>query len=726
MNPLDRLSIPLTSSRPVRARLALSTIAACVALLGAAWPARAQDGAVPAQPSPGGNLPEVTVTGAPVGGLGLSLPSTSGSRTGIATQELPASLDSVDSETWQERGDSKMADIVGRTVGLTPLNPTGYSSLTFSSRGFTGSTAVGIAEDGERVLEVGGTIRHPDSGWGYERVEVLRGLASIVYGSGTVGGTVNAIRKQPSRHPVREVMVSGGNYDTAKVGVGAAGPIGDLLSYRVDAYGDYSAGERSFSRSNSRKLMTTLRIQPNSLFNIDLLADVSDANPTRYSGSPSLNGRIVPALRDQNYNVADGVLYFRDQNFRARAKWVPNDWVTVRNSLYYNKMHRSWKNIENFRYNTDDETVLRSSFLEIMYDVEQIGNRFETSFKLDHHTLVAGLDVSRANSPRKSNPERPTSTVSAINPEQGYWGMYVHGPMQEQNRTKLTTTSLYLEDAWRLSDRWLLLSGIRHESNDLSRHEFSDDSRFGSKLSDISWRLGLSYKLNGNTNLYAQVSRGHDPVGSILNMSLANSRYKLTKTRQLEIGLKQQFGQGIGEWTAALYRIEKDDIITRDPNDPTISIQGGRQHAQGLELTASVRPTKNWRLDGNYAFTDARFDELVESDGRNNHGNRPANVSRHTANLWAHYQTHNRHGVWRASLGTRLVGRRYGDNANTVSSAGFGVWDAVLSWRPAGNITLGLSVRNIGNKLYTYSAVSGNQVRIADRRRIDLTAEFLF
>ena len=139
-------------------------------------------------------LPTVQVTDNAPGGLGLSQPTTSGSRTGIATRDLPASLDYVDEQTWQERGDSRMADIIGRTVGMTPLSATSYSSLSFSTRGFTGTNSVGIAEDGVRLSVASSTTPYPANSWGYERVEVLRGPASIVYGTGTVGATANVVR----------------------------------------------------------------------------------------------------------------------------------------------------------------------------------------------------------------------------------------------------------------------------------------------------------------------------------------------------------------------------------------------------------------------------------------------------------------------------------------------------------------------------------------------------
>src|SRR5690606_10544330 len=125
-----------------------------------------------------------------------------------------------------------------------------------------------------------------------------------------------------------------------------------------------------------------------------------------------------------------------------------------------------------------------------------------------------------------------------------------------------------------------------------------------------------------------------DPLTSLLSMTLANSRFKLTDARQVEAGVKQMLAGGRAEWTAALYRIKKDDIITRDPDNPALSIQGGSQTSQGAEVSASVNLAPGWRMDANVAYTEAEFDELREAGNVSRAGNRPANVPKISSNLW--------------------------------------------------------------------------------------------
>lgn len=651
-------------------------------------------------------------------GLGLNQPSTSGSRTGIATQDLPASLEQVDESTQRQRGDYGVAEAITRSTGLTTVGNVGNGGLAFSARGFTGVNSVGVAEDGLRLGVASGTVTHPGDTWGYERIEVLRGPASIVYGTGTAGATLNAVRKQPSREGAIEGLLGLGEHGTARAGLGATGGIGEMASYRVDVYGHYTDGERDLGRAKGGKLMSTLRLQPDNDLRLELLADVSDQRPERYWGTPTINGRVVESLRNENYNASDSIVRYEDQRLRARVDWKAAAGLTLRNETYYFKADRHWKNIESYSYDPLTATVDRSDYLDIRHDLEQVGNRLEAAIQRGAHNLALGWEVSEANFTHSNNsPYGGASTVSATNPAHGVWAS--PDPTLPRFDTDMTHHAFYLEDAWQLTDDWLLLAGVRRDLYAISRTDLASGSSFDKTLGSTAWRLGLSHRLTAATRVYGQVSEGSDPVTSILTLNLANRSFDLTTARQAEAGIKQRIGNGLGEWTAAVYRIEKDDIITRDPVTPSIAVQGGSQHSQGLELSTVLTPTPNWRLEGNYALVDAEFDELIEAGGADRAGNRPAGVPRHVANLWAHYRL----GSWQASLGGRHVGERFGNNANTTTLPSYTVMDAAVSWEITPSTTLRVLGRNLGDKVYAISPY-GNQHFLGEGRRLELVAEF--
>ena len=653
--------------------------------------------------------------------LGLDQASTTGSRTGVTVRELPASIESVDSATIQERGDYTIMDAITRATGVSGVGSGGNGAMSFSTRGFSGTNSVGLAEDGMRLSTGAGTQNYPNDSWGYERIEVLRGPASVVYGSGTVGATINAVRKAPSRTASAEALFGIGTDGTGRIGLGGTGALGEIASFRVDAYGHTTDGQRDLGNASGSKLLTTLRLQPSSDLRFELLADYSKQNPERYWGTPNDKGRIVSSLRNENYNVSDAIIGYEDKRLRGRVEWQANDWLTLRDEVYYFEANRHWKNVEQYSLNAAAGTVNRSDYLEIKHNMDQTGNRLEAGIRTERHRGVIGWEVARVNFRHSNNsPYGGASTVSAGNPAHGAWSS--PDPTLAKFDTRSTLQALYAEDAWQFANQWLLMAGIRHDVADVSRDELVNGTDFDKTLRGNAWRLGLTYQLSPATSLYAQASTGHDPVTSIITMNLSNSNFTLTKGKQVETGIKQSLGNGLGEWTAALFRIDKDDIITRDPVNPALSVQGGSQHSQGIELSAALTPWKNWRFEGNFTVLRARYDELLEAGGVDRSGKRPTGVPEQVANLWAHHRL----GPVLASLGGRYVGKRYADNANSVVLPAYSVVDAALAWTYDQRTTLRLLGRNLTDKVYATTSYGSQQFVLGQGRSFELVAELKF
>lgn len=666
-------------------------------------------------------LPEVVVTNsreAPPP-LDTARRATTASHVDVPALDLPASVSGVSAEQITERADHGVVDAITRSVGLSASGEPGNGGLSFSSRGFAGVNSVGVAEDGIMLGVAAGTIAYPNSSWGYERLEVLRGPASLMYGSGTMGATVNAIRKQPSRESATEMLVSGGSHGTARLGLGTTGALSDTLSYRLDAYGERADGERFLDNSSSGKLMSALRWTPRGDFTVDLTADISNQAPSRYYGTPVDGGHVVRSLRDMNYNLVDSDIHHQDRRFKAKAEWRVNDAVTVRNELYHFTSRRHWKNAEAYEYDPAAGTVYRSDYLEIGHAVQQNGNRLALDWTGGAHQVVLGWDTSHAGFRNSSNsPYRGESTVSASNPVNGYWDS--PDPYLPRAASQLKQNALFIEDAWKINDQWLLMGGIRRDWYEFSRLDLISSAALDKSLNGTSLRVGLTHKLSERSSVYAQVSTGHDPVASLLSLSKSSTGYTLSRGRQEEVGFKQQLDGGRGEWTVALFHIAKNDIITSDPANPALSIQGGKQSSRGLELAGAFNVSPALRLEANAAYTSARYDELLRGSV-DRAGNRPANVPRVTANLWGHYRIND----WRASLGLRHVGSRFADEANAERMPGYTVADAVLSWNVDPKTTLSLVGRNLTNRFYATSAYN-TQWFLGPRRSLELTAHMRF
>lgn len=667
-------------------------------------------------------LPEVRVTAREF----LDTPTAAGSRLGLTVQDTPASIDLVDSEAMIQRGDYAVRDAVIRTTGITDVSAPG-NGMAYTARGFSGVNSVAVTENGQRVFVGSGTSTHPASTWGYERFEVLRGVGSIVNGTGTAGATINAVRKEPNKNTSLEAMSAVGEGGTERFGIGGTGAIGSAGAFRLDAYTDSSDGFIDRGDSSSKKFMSSFRFDVSDTVRLDFQADVADQKPQRYFGTPLIGGatgRLDTSIRERNYNVGDAKIQYSDSRALARATWQATPELSVRYELSAFDTKREWRNVES--YSATATQVSRNSYLNIQHDQSQLNNRLEATHKLAGNQLIVGWEFSEIDFKNTSN---SGNTATSVVPLRSFDpGVFISTtPLLTRLDSHTLAQAFYIDDAYDLTDRLKLLAGLRRDTYRYSRTNPTNPADVGrNELDSNSVRLGLSYRVTPDTNAYVQASTGSDPIDSLLSASLANMSFKLTSVKQAEVGVKQKLSQGLGEWTAAVYRIEKDDILTRDPSNSSITIQGGSQSSQGIELGGNIKPARNWRIDGNVAFVDAqydKFDEVVANVLTTRNGNRPTNIPKVTANLWATYGT----SAWETGAGARYVGERFSNNANTTTLPSYVVYDAMLAYRVNRNLTLRGLLRNLGDKVYaTTSGNSGSQWYLGEPRRAEVVAELRF
>ena len=668
-------------------------------------------------------LPTVTVRGtAADGGLSLDRPHASGSRLGIKTLDLPASAETLTASSIEARGDLQVKDAVTRTTGLTDSSSPG-NGISYSARGFNGNSSIGLLENGQRLLVGSGTATYPADPWGYDSIEVLRGPGSVVYGSGTTGAIINAIRKAPKRGTSVEVLLGAGSSESLRAGFGATGALGEQGAFRVDAYAGRSDGFIDRGESRHGKILTSMTTQLAPGVTLYAQLDHAEQEPRRYFGTPLVDGRLARHLRDENYNAGDAVLRFVDDKAVARLNWQVSPALEISNELAYFKARRDWRNIESYAYDTAANVVNRSDYIGIRHDQEQTANRLEARLNSGANQVVAGWEVSTVNFKHTNNsPYGGASSVAPTGFDPGSFRDTLDAFLPNF-ATDTLTHAFYLEDAYRVNERLVLLAGARHDRYKVDRANLlAASGNFDATLRSNSVRLGATWKLAPDTALYGQFSTGSDPVTSILSLNLANSRFKLTDARQVEVGVKQMLAGGGAEWTAAVYDIKKDDIITRDPNNAAVSVQGGSQTSRGVEVSASASLAPGWRLDANAAYTDAEFDQLVEAGGISRTGNRPSDVPKTSANLWLNHRA----AAWRAGAGLRYVGERFISNANTQTLPAYTTLDASIAIALTRTVQLQLNLRNLADKLYAITSYGSTQYLLGERRNAELTVHWRY
>jgi len=704
-------------------RTAVST---ALALLLAPPAARAQDAGDAAVVT----LPAIAVSGdTPVATLRES--AATGSFLQLTPFETPASLDIISNEQLRQRGDVTVMDAITQAAGISAFRHPGNGGSSLSSRGFTDSNSVAILYDGLRQYGgLGQTFVYDP--WSVDRIEVLRGPASVLYGEGAIGGVVNIIPKKPTRGPIEnEIQATVGTHDTQRLGLGSGGALDDRWSYRLDVSGNHGNAGMSLGDSKNAAITAALRLDVSPELNFTLTQAYAWQEPTRYFGTPLIDGEIDYSLRHKNYNVADSKIIYRDSRSELQAEWTPNADTTVRGRVYYIGSDRDYRNAENYTWQPGSGLIERSAYTAIQHDQSQVGARADAAFNSHlfglRNQVSVGAELNRSKLTHTNN--SPYGGTSLVDPYDFEHGDFINeAGTTPRYRNTATQYALFAEDRLMLTNRWSVLGGLRYDHIDLEREDLvAGTTAYRRTYTNVGWRVGTVYDLLPTLAVYGQYSEAADPVGSLLLLSPANKDFELSQGRQVEVGLKQTFWDDKGQWTLAAYHIRKKDLVTRDPNDPSLRVQVGSQSSRGLELTVGVELARDWRVDFNGAILDARYDDYTDtSDGAavSRRGNVPPDVPERLANLWVSWKFAPQ---WTASAGLRYVGKRYADSANELEMAAYTTTNLALQWQARRDLSLALRAYNVFDKQYAETAYyNQTQWLLGTGRRVELSASYRF
>ncbi|UXH41871.1 TonB-dependent receptor [Pseudomonas promysalinigenes] len=678
------------------------------------------------------NLPSTAVTDSrDPQRVDLATPTDAGSRLNLSALDTPASISSITASQIEQRNNLTVQDAVTRSPGITFIGNPGDGGTGLSARGFTGHGSVMTLFDGARLYTGAGTQTFPVDPWMVEQIDVIRGPASVLYGEGATGAVINVIPKKPWVGEVRNHLRLGyGSWDRQQLGLDSGGSLSERLSYRLTL--NQQAGNGWVDRTDSRSLALSaaVRFDASEDLSFTLAHERGDAQPANYYGTPLIDGHYRNSLRKKNYNIRNDVQRYHDEWTRLTTDWTLTDHVSASNQLYYIKSRRHWRNAENYSWDAAREQLERQSYLQIRHNQEQIGDR--QTFSFDHQlfglpsrTLI-GAEYNKVRFNVDSN--RPYDDLGAdyIDPWQPAAGWFhSNSPTRAQTLSTTHTFALFAENRLQLSERLSLVTGVRRDQNHIERDNLVDASRSDRSLQGGNWRAGLVFAVTDDLSLYGQYSTSEDGVDNLISLAPSQMHYHLTKARQTELGLKQRFWDGRGEWTLAAFHIVKNKLLVADPISHEAQ-QAGQQTSDGLEASVELALGQRWQLSANAALVRAKFndfDELVDGTPQSRAGNRPANVPRRTANLWLSKSFGQQ---VEAGIGARYVDERYADTANSQSAPGYTVVDANIGWQLLPDVRLGLQLNNLFDRAYVASVFSGEQWVMGTPRSYFATVDYTF
>ncbi|KAF1011297.1 MAG: Ferrichrome outer membrane transporter/phage receptor [Pseudomonas fluorescens] len=539
--------------------------------------------------------------------IDLNTPTTAGSRLNLTALQTPGSVESQTGEQIRQRGDATVQDAISRATGINRTGSPGDGGTSLSARGFTGQGSVMQLYDGNRMYMGMGTSTFPVDTWSVERVDVLRGPASVLYGEGATGAVINTVPKKPFEGEIQNhIRLGYGSYDRQQQALDSGGSLTDTLSYRLNLNRLRSNGFIDRGDSANDFVSGALRWQASESLSFTLASDYGDQRPQNYFGTPLINGQLHKGLRDKNYNVSNDTQHYNDQWTRLSSEWQISDNVSATNELYYLKNQRRWQNAENYNFTNGELT--RSGNFSIKHNQEQVGDRQTFTFKhklfdLDSQT-VTGVEYNRirfrlaSNSP--FNDVLPDGQVIDINHP-------VPAPFNSQNAfmpqfaTTTKTVAGFAENRLQLTDQLSLITGIRRDYAHVERDDLRDGSETDKTLTGNNWKVGMVYAITSDTSIYGQYATSTDGVGGLISLSPGQQQFDLSTAKQTEIGIKQAFWDQRGEWTLAAYHIVKKKLLTDIPNDPDHQQQVGQQSSSGLEASLDLQLPDAWQLQANAA-----------------------------------------------------------------------------------------------------------------------------
>jgi iron complex outermembrane receptor protein len=679
--------------------------------------------------------------------LPLDEPNTTGSRLGLTPRETPASVSIVNRDTIEKRGAANTQEILASVPGVTVASPPGSAGSVFY-RGFGSSSLTqlfnGITPQYDAI-----SARPVDS-WIYERVEVIGGPSTYLFGAGAVGGSINYVTKLANREGnTLEARARYGSFDTTDLALGVnrrlGGTEGVQNFVRLDVNSSHTNGYVEGQERNAQNVAASWLTEVNSQLSHTLALEYQTEKVDRpYWGTPLLNpttgeGRINPDTRFKNYNSADGIYEQTVQWQRSLLEYRLSPQTTIKNTLYHYDALRDYRNVETYKFNAANTAVIRSSALLQRHDQQLTGDRVEWSHKGTLAGLPsdwsAGVDYSRNTQTRF--PRSLSATVSTVNPTQftteNFFNVPGMVPGFTPDRTNnVNTLALFMENRTRLTAPLSLVTGLRHDTIELEGINHlavtaTNPAYFKNTYKPTTGRVGLIYELTPHANVYVQYSTAADPPAGILTTaSFAQvQNFDLTTGKQLEVGSKFDYLDGRGSATLAAYSITRKNLAIADQNNPGTTIPVGQQSSTGVEMATSLKVTPTFLVQGNLAYTAAQYDDFIESVGGvavSRAGNVPGNVPDWVANLWLNWKLS---PSLQVGVDARYVAQRYGNTANTIWDPAYTLFGASLSYQINRQAQLTLRVKNLTDQVYAAS-VGTSSLYLGAPRSVDVTLSTAF
>ncbi|WP_298268972.1 TonB-dependent siderophore receptor [uncultured Bradyrhizobium sp.] len=612
--------------------------------------------------------------------------SATGSKTDTRLIETPQAISVVTADQIKDQGAQSVAQALNYTSGVVAeqrgVNMSGFEYLT--GRGFQLEKYL----DGLRMPNVAYNLPSYEV-YNLERIEVLHGPASVLYGQGFPGGLVNLVSKRPTDKAFGEINVSAGTYNLGATSIDTGGPVdkdGKLL-YRFT--GVFRDNDTQVDGTHEQRISVAPAItwRPDLDTTLTVLANYQkDPNAGYYNFVPAVgtvlpnpNGQISRSLNpgepgfDRHSREQYGIGYL----FEHRL----DDNLTVRQNLRYTGIKDDLLNVFAYGLGADNRTLGRYAFFnnESLTQLTN-DNQIEAKFALGavKHTAIVGFDYQNIKYNELYGNNFAVNGLDAFNP---VYGAPVALPTPGgSDDARVTQAGLYAQDQMSLGGWRFMISGRQDWA---AAHDFDRINNVKTDRSDsaFTWRTGVVYLFDNGVAPYASYATSFQPQ---IGTAYGGAAFKPTTGEQYEIGVKYQPIGWNSFVTAALFDLTQQNVLTPDitPGHIGFSTQTGAIRSRGLELEWHAKFNRNLDVVAAYTY----LDNIVTASNDTtslfsiNVGTHPVGIPRNTASLWAKYAFLDGPAAGLGvGVGVRYVGNTYGTYTNVWTGvSGLGTTPSLL------------------------------------------------
>lgn len=709
----DRRALRTPSFAP--RRVAIAALALCGGL------AHAADAPEPPRATPAGDtsdqiMAEVIISAGAVSRY-VGTSGNAAARLPADPMDLPVAGVSIPRALIDDQGVIRVAEAV-RNVSAVTRNPA-YLGLTDSYRVRGFQSDVGLWNGFRRDFYYSFTdTAH------VERVEVIKGGASVTYGNLEPGGVINYVTKRPSRTPVNTAQLTIGSNKLVRPEFDAGWVSQGDGAVRVRVTGAYEQADsfRDYVENKHKTIGAALDwdIVPGTRLELSAYWLDSDVVPDR--GFFNAIGPLVLQLPTTQFHGEPGDRFTLEQTDLSAllSHRIDSNW-TMRGGVNAYRVKDLRDNVQ-FRNMQPDGHTMRRQYTYVPDE-----NRYVTTFAEVRgdfatgaigHTLVAGVE--RISKDNDYNFMRDRSSSYALDLLAPVYGAYSR-PRGAADRYSFDSRldGLYVQDLIKIGERWRILAGLRHSRYSQADRAIDGNTATSMKQSETTPRIGFLNRVSESGSVFASISESFTPQQANYSSLAPGVRPDPEHGRQVEIGYKHTAPDETLVAGVTAFQIKKSNIATGSMADPTLLVLSGEQTVRGVEVDVSAKLAAGWSAIGSYAFMDG----FISKDNVIPVGQELLNTPRHQASAWLRHDLAAVPGLG-ASIGVFAVGKRQALLPNSWTIPGYGRLDASLYYKVSERLNLALHVKNLADK--TYYDSQGNLTYAGAPRSFTISAKYRF